>query len=388
MLRFILTALFSLIIIISEAQDNNCIKGNAIVNLEREIVLKLTLSYFEDYSVDKVLNKQEKNGISSFKKIINKKDSLSYPDGVKEFLKDGKNGWSKSGIKVFTEYFKSIQTAKESLLLCKDQMYKPSRVVSSKYLDSTFNALLNESLEKSNDENVKVYDDKNSSEFTETKKESAEESYLSEWVYWVIIGVLLVLVIYFYNLYKILDYDLSEIKSKYRKLKNDHKKDKQSYDNRIKNLEKETSLSNEKVEALKNNISTQNDSKSIDESNKSEEPEKVIEDKKFVPKEIYLPPPYADSKINAEEAKESSFDMALYKIILDKSEKSGELWLYKNKDVLELAFNSPDKYLERACINSNAREKHHKSIDTLKPGKVVLEADIWIIEEKLTIKFI
>ena len=406
MFRFIkigITLILVTIFINLKAQQSECIKGKGLEKLDKEIVLKLTLAYFEDYGVDKGLNEIEKQGVNNFKKLINNKNLENYPGSVITFLKDKKNGWSSSGLKVFNEYYNSMQKAKkEDSVFCKESIFKPKNIKSTKHLDSTFSALSKQALaiaetknepvvskepevKKNNNSEVKPEQQTN----TESIVESKDSNYLKEWIYWIIIGILFVIIFAFYRFSKKTDNELYNFNKKYKKLKEGNNYQIENLKQNLSRAKSEINNLETKIENLKQQLtSNQNSSdtqKNQTEIKKSELKPKLINEEK---KELYFPSPNDDGKFKLIKAKDEITRFSLYKIEFNKDEKSGSLWIVENEEMFELALNSPDKYLETACKYSNAREDHHKYIETITPGKVILDENDWTIKEKVIIKFV
>jgi hypothetical protein len=388
-LRYGATLLLTIVFLYSTAQNNDCIKGIALEKLEKEIVLKLTLAYFEDYKVDKKkLSDTEQKGLDAYKKLISKNiDSLNYPDDILSFLKIKSNGWSGSGVTVFNGYYESMQKAKENDIFCREEMFKTKKITSTKHLDSIFNNfveqanIINWKAEPEPVENIKEDE-------TQTQKPpiSKDKKFLAEWIYWIIIGVLIVLIFFFYRFAKKTDSEFERLERRYERLKSDNIYKINNLEQQLNQKSKDIKSVKEKNEELKSK-SVLKDKSTNKEDKLSIEPENKTLEQEYI-KELFLPAPNDEGKFKVLKAKDSKSSFSLYKITLNKDKKSGSLWIVENEDMFELAFNSPDKYLEKACSYSNAREKHHKSIETIKSGKVILDGDDWLIKEKLTIKFI
>lgn len=105
------------------------------------------------------------------------------------------------------------------------------------------------------------------------------------------------------------------------------------------------------------------------------------------PKVIYLPSPFEDRRFSFEDITYERDQNSLYLINLDVSENKGSLTIVQNAD-LTRAINSPDQYLEKACIYENAFNPNASQLQVIEKGKVQLQERDWIITEKIKIKFV
>lgn len=113
----------------------------------------------------------------------------------------------------------------------------------------------------------------------------------------------------------------------------------------------------------------------------------AIELKISKPNNIYLPSPFEDNRFSIEDVSNERTHSSLYQITLDDSNATGKLLILENADFTR-ALNSPDLYLEKACVYENAFNATARGISVVEPGKVKLDKDDWIITEKIKIKFI
>ena len=105
------------------------------------------------------------------------------------------------------------------------------------------------------------------------------------------------------------------------------------------------------------------------------------------PEVLFLPSPFEDSKFSAEDVSKERAPFSLYKIKLSSSKVSGELTLLEDAD-LSRALNSPDHYLEKACVYENAFNINATSIEVIEEGEVKLDNQDWLVISKVKIKFI
>lgn len=123
------------------------------------------------------------------------------------------------------------------------------------------------------------------------------------------------------------------------------------------------------------------------EEHYSEENSTTVELEIRKPNAIYLPSPFEDNRFSIEDVSNEQTSSSLYQIILDASNINGELRLIENADFTR-ALNSPDHYLEKACIYENAFNPNTTGINVVESGKVKLENQDWLITDKIKIKFI
>ncbi|EMQ95351.1 hypothetical protein D778_02653 [Xanthomarina gelatinilytica] len=105
------------------------------------------------------------------------------------------------------------------------------------------------------------------------------------------------------------------------------------------------------------------------------------------PQTIYLPSPFENNRFSIEDVSNEQMPTSLYQIILDASNTTGKLLIIENADFTR-ALNSPDHYLEKACIYENAFSPNANGINIVEPGRVKLENQDWLIIQKIKIKFI
>lgn len=105
------------------------------------------------------------------------------------------------------------------------------------------------------------------------------------------------------------------------------------------------------------------------------------------PETIFLPSPFENNRFSIEDVSNDQTPSSLYQIILDDSATTGKLLIIENANFTR-ALNSPDHYLEKACVFENAFSPTAKGINTVEPGKVKVDNQDWLIIEKIKIKFI
>lgn len=105
------------------------------------------------------------------------------------------------------------------------------------------------------------------------------------------------------------------------------------------------------------------------------------------PEVLFLPSPFEDSKFSAEDVSKERTPFSLYKIKLSSSKSKGDLTLLEDAD-LSRALNSPDHYLEKACVYENAFNINATSIEVIEEGEVKLDNQDWLVISKVKIKFI
>lgn len=105
------------------------------------------------------------------------------------------------------------------------------------------------------------------------------------------------------------------------------------------------------------------------------------------PEVLFLPSPFEDRKFSTEDVSKERTPFSLYKIKLNPSKVFGDLTFLEDAD-LSRALNSPDHYLEKACVYVNAFNIESKGIEVVEAGEVKLENDDWFIVQKVKIKFI
>lgn len=131
--------------------------------------------------------------------------------------------------------------------------------------------------------------------------------------------------------------------------------------------------------------STNIDDKSMD----YQEEEKPVNVTFDIPKvrKVFLPSPFEENRFSIEDVSFDRKQSSLYYIDLDKSEKSGNIYILEDSDFTK-ALNSPAQFLEKVCVFENAFSNNATRIENVVKGTVVLEGDDWLVKEKIKIKFI
>lgn len=142
----------------------------------------------------------------------------------------------------------------------------------------------------------------------------------------------------------------------------------------------------ERGSQVENRIQSSMSSPTIEQQYEDEKP-KTFNLEITKPNTIYLPSPFEDNRFSIEDVSTEQTPSSLYQIILDSSNTTGKLLIIENADFTR-ALNSPDHYLEKACIYENAFSPNANGINIVEPGKVKLENQDWLITQKIKIKFI
>jgi len=216
-------------------------------------------------------------------------------------------------------------------------------------------------------------------------------------IFYIILGLSILLNIVFI---------LNRVKNNGRKKTNSAKKDVNNYEdfyksensslkNKIRNLEN-------KLHAFQKSNITSSENKfnnpAIKEDNQpiqtpiinrqvEDEKPRTVEFEIAKPSAIYLPSPFENNRFSIEDVSNEQMPTSLYQIILDTSNTTGKLLIIENADFTR-ALNSPDHYLEKACIYENAFSPNANGINIVEPGRVKLENQDWLIIQKIKIKFI
>lgn len=166
-------------------------------------------------------------------------------------------------------------------------------------------------------------------------------------------------------------------------------------DNENKNLKSKIySLQNKEVQDYKANKDVSVESRTqlatsnpATEQHFEDEKPKTFDLKIAQPNIIYLPSPFENNRFSLEDVSTEQTASSLYQIILDASNTTGKLLILENADFTR-ALNSPDLYLEKACIYQNAFNPNASEIQVVEKGSAKLENQDWVITEKIKIKFV
>ncbi|SFU53262.1 hypothetical protein SAMN05216480_10680 [Pustulibacterium marinum] len=127
--------------------------------------------------------------------------------------------------------------------------------------------------------------------------------------------------------------------------------------------------------------------KEVDTPLYPDEKPNVVEFKQISKEKIYLPSPFEELRFSVEDSKKERNETSLYVIELDSEENSGAIKILEDAN-FKVALNSPKKYLELVCIAENAHDIKANGIVNCKPGKVILEAQDWVVTDKIHIKYV
>jgi hypothetical protein len=106
-----------------------------------------------------------------------------------------------------------------------------------------------------------------------------------------------------------------------------------------------------------------------------------------VNKIIYLTSPFQDSTFADEDSSDVKTQNTIYQVDFDAQTNLGILSLIQDADYSK-ALNSPDSYLETACIYDNEYTHNATSVKVTEKGKIRLEGEDWKVIKKVRIKFI
>lgn len=212
----------------------------------------------------------------------------------------------------------------------------------------------------------------------------------------ILIVAILVLVIINLTLLRMLKKSNSRVRKLNNKPDYSHFKniEQNTYKTKIEDLEKaneelKQQFFNKSKELRVNNHSEQDDA--LNDVNqellKDEDPVVYDSFKIEKPEVLFLPSPFEDRKFSTEDVSKERTPFSLYKIKLNPSKVFGDLTFLEDAD-LSRALNSPDHYLEKACVYVNAFNIESKGIAVVEAGEVKLENDDWFIVQKVKIKFI
>lgn len=227
-------------------------------------------------------------------------------------------------------------------------------------------------------------------QFDNEKSESTLFSIIWKYLLFVLIGALVFLLV---RIKLVASKKIDKINSVLREKENKYRKLKREYDNLEWQLLQVKMDKIQLNDQLENSHVTQQNSKNNEEYQNNEKDENNVDTllnqtTVDTPKEIYLPFPYEDSKFYSGNQSNTPTKDSFYKVILDNTLVSGELFINPSDTLVRTAFNSHEMFLKSVCEYSNALESYHNNISTITPGKVKLEGDDWVVIEKIKIKFI
>lgn len=102
---------------------------------------------------------------------------------------------------------------------------------------------------------------------------------------------------------------------------------------------------------------------------------------------IYLSSPFQNLTFANEDASKDKTLNSLYFVEFNEQNQTGELSILTDSN-LSKALNSPDIYLETACIYDNEYSNNAKAIVLVEKGEIKLDCKDWIVTKKVRIKFI
>ena len=391
--------LFSLLIVgmtsYSQSNETIIINNGAFENPEFQkfFSIEITKAYMLDYQISKGLSDAQKVGLAKFFKI--EQEELEVDDFVKSYgtvLKS--NDWEsaegvlKESFQLINNYLDSSFLNESAINVCETagnarDLIFPLLASSASYYIMDIEDVNSEP--NNNGENV---------------GDEVQEPSSFVWVYWIIIGLCIIAILILFRLNSVLRDELStkenDHKDEIEKLGKEQNNTNSKKEDKIEKLEKlNNQLKDSKqslgASALRTNIENQANQAS-QEVQKGDHVEVVtpVPIIKNEPKEsfIFLPSPKAECKFNADEGSPFIKDRSLYVIALEGDSSRGMLSIADNIAMYEVAFNSPDIYIEKACEFENAYERHHKSISTITKGIVIKDGSDWIVEKKVLIKFV
>ena len=102
---------------------------------------------------------------------------------------------------------------------------------------------------------------------------------------------------------------------------------------------------------------------------------------------IYLASPFQDSTFADEDSSSVKTTNTIYQVDFDEQTSIGVLSLIQDADYSK-ALNSPDSYLETACIYDNEYSNNAREVRVIEKGEIKQEGEDWIVTKKVRIKFI
>jgi len=373
----------------SQTNDTIIINNGAFQNPEFQKVfsIEITKAYMLDYKSLNELTEAQKEGIDQFFNVNDEGVNLdSFVETYGLILIN--NDWE-SAQGVLNKSFHLINDYVDSSFLNKSAVNVCETVGEAR--DSKFSLMSNSASSYIVDiEDVKTKKEKTD----EVKVVGIEHSSNFVWVYWVLIGLCIIAILILFKINFDLQNKLLKEEKKHvaevKRLNRKHKETDSKKDNKLIELQNlNTQLKDNKqslgAAALKAKIENQEVKKQ--DKKEFETPVSHILNE---PKQssIFLPSPKAECKFNAEEGSSFIKDRSLYVIVLEGDSNRGLLSIADNREMYEVAFNSPDIYLEKACEFENAYERHHKSISTITKGTVIKNGLDWVVEKKVLIKFV
>lgn len=391
-------------------------KQEAYNQLKEWAVVKLTIAYMEDLkgwdSNTKGINTNE---FDTYKKLVNDFQIFSIEkkiilEEVGQSLEKG--NWKTTKNNVFLSYIIFINDSINDYNFNQikaygysDKILKENFSLAKKTIYGKYNELLNEKI--TNEESSILAEN----EIENTQVESFQNIRIDEasieklsissfWLY-AFLGLMLLVVILVLKL-------ISENKKLKRRLNNSRNKSKiQSSNNQLPspktkrieeenhNLREEIEKLIEKIESLKKRIGNlkynavspikQTTSNTI--TDKSSPSINLEVSQHTNSNLIYLSSPFQNLTFANEDASKGKTLNSLYQVDFNEQMQTGYLTILVDAD-LSKALNSPDSYIETACIYENEYFNNARAIKIIEKGEIKLDGEDWIVTKKVRIKFI
>lgn len=358
---------------------------NDMNNLKKWAVVKLTIAHMEGEIENNNLDRSEKSTYDSLRKysIFDKNEQIDLED-IANILDEG---WSKTKNNIFNKYKNDILV--DNIEFNNIEFYKGSEKRYKTHVENAQRSILevekklNNSLQKNTRKNHVAKNNNHDGSY-KAREKSESSSFWS--ILWFILFAISCYVNYFlFDKYRKMDRKLS-FKSREIKTKDGEILELTKTINKKKDYSKTTHYQPQKKFQTPEPI-----------QKKVEETIKTIEDKLSEPqvltithksntKQVYLPSPFEENKFAAEEGSENVKSDSLYFADIDANDR-GEFKLIATANLAK-ALNSPDSYLATVCEYGNAYNQNAKQIEVVKPGKLKLDGEDWIVTEKVVIKFI
>ena len=389
--------------------------------LKEWAVVKLTIAYMEDlHSWTENSEGIDSKEYETYKTFINNyknfkvEEKINLEDIGKKLL----NGdWKNTKTKVFDNYKLYVLDSITKFNYYQIPPYGYNENISKNSFNKTINVLNEEFIKQTYDNQVVndnlVNDDLNE-DYTEDVKHDltlntipsleTKSSSIFSIVLKIIIGILFLLSLF--RNYKIYSKN-KDLKISLKRKTKEYDELFMTYSSRDNNHEKISYLNQQ----LENSNSVIKTLKSINEtlqeriiklegnSKVSEKPSSILSSEPItteidleVPKQhfnniIYLTSPFQNSTFANEDASKEKTNDSIYQVEFNKQTLGGSLSIIEDSD-LARALNSPDSYLETACIFDNEYFNNARGIKVLEKGEIKLEGEDWKVIKKVRIKFI
>ena len=417
MKKYIMMLLVALLPITSSFAQTKQDSIAAYNELKEWAVVKLTIGYIEDYKqwTPNTANGKSKQEFETYNSLIRSYGSFSDEDiDLNDVAKELSNGsWKKTRENVFDNYRSQLidneGVSDFGSLSLYDKGLKKGTINTKQALEDIkgkFDSIIQESIIQEG-ENVQIIKDVNSK-----KPEVAVQQYRnnvhpkkreSNNMFIYILGGLLiaslimnVILLKAKKEVKSLKKKISERDKKYEDLekeKNSLFYNSQRNNNRannnseIENLKKDNESLKKEIQELREKLdnSLNNTSEQV-----TENPTVVEFDNTELSKPtqiIYLPRPQEEKLFLNKHAKNVKDERYLYEVDFNTVTKEGALKLIEDADFAR-ALNSPERYLEKACIYDNEYSHNARQVKVTEEGEIRLEGDNWIVTKKVRIKFV